>query len=252
MLIKRTYVAAVRAVRPLVRWSGLLAWLERRRHRRWALYVRSLFSIYDAEDLASLDLPWWTFAAIDEVERFLTARHASAFEYGTGASTVWLARRCARVVAVEHDADFAAAFRHVLEPFANAELRVVTPEPVGPATTARSTRSGHRHLGFDSYAASIREAGGAFDLIVIDGRARAACLAEAQRHVKPDGIIVLDNSSRHEYQAALSRVPLDAVRYRGLTPCLPFVGETTLLRPRQGGAEHGETAHAVSQRGCLS
>src|SRR3990172_8471482 len=102
--MRSIYVSIVRALRTLAGKMGLLAFLERRRDRPFFIYLRSLFSIYDIEDMARLDLPWWTFAATRYVEAFLKRREgvADVFEYGPGASTVWLAKRARRVGYVEH------------------------------------------------------------------------------------------------------------------------------------------------------
>lgn len=42
-----------------------------------------------------------------------------------------------------------------------------------------------------------------FDLVIVDGRNRAACIANAVAKVKPGGWFVLDNSEREQYQAAI-------------------------------------------------
>lgn len=68
------------------------------------LRLRSLFTIYDVDDLIWLDLPWRTFHSIGFIERFLAKKtNASGFEFGSGASTIWLGRRAEMVVSVEHD-----------------------------------------------------------------------------------------------------------------------------------------------------
>ena len=49
--------------------------------------------VHDPLALAELGVPWWTYRAIDIVDAWLTA-HVSpvrVFEYGSGASTIWLA-----------------------------------------------------------------------------------------------------------------------------------------------------------------
>jgi predicted O-methyltransferase YrrM len=93
-----------------------------------------------------------------------------------------------------------------------------------------SQRHDHDGLDFGDYVASIDEIGGSFDLIVIDGRARAACLRQAIPHLAEDGLIVFDNSNRARYAEAILTSGLRATRYRGLAPCLPYQSETTVLR----------------------
>ena len=110
-MLKRAYVTAVRGCRAVSEKTGLLSSLEKpSAENRSARWLRSLFAIYDIEDMAALDLPWWTFAAIEETDKFLKSRQdAKVFEYGSGASTIWLARRAAIVVSIEQDEGWHAA-----------------------------------------------------------------------------------------------------------------------------------------------
>ena len=74
----------------------------------------------------------------------------------------------------------------------------------------------------------IDDAAGTFDVIVIDGRAREACLAVAAPDW-PDGLIVFDNSHRARYQRAITASGLRERRLPGLTPTLPYPDQTSLL-----------------------
>src|SRR4051794_22381364 len=109
MVLKSIYVGAMRAVAAPLRFTGMLSSLERAPRHSLRFWLASQFAIHDPAALVRLDTPWWTLAAIDAVESWIAARKGDvrAFEYGSGASTVWLARRCREVVTVEHDAGFA-------------------------------------------------------------------------------------------------------------------------------------------------
>ena len=74
---------------------------------------------------------------------------------------------------------------------------------------------------------------GDFDVIVIDGRAREACLAKAVDRLRPDGLIVFDNVDRQRYVDAIDTLGprVEVVMTRGLTPALPYPTRTALLRP---------------------
>ncbi len=234
---KSAYVRGARALRGGLAAVGILPVLDRAAHRsRSGAWVRSLLSIYDAAELATLDVPWWTFDAAARVDGFLAGRRgARVFEWGSGASTLWLARRCDAVVSVEHDPQWAPVVRDLLAGVADVELLVV---PGVPATGApgevRSAKQGARDLDFHAYADAIDAAGGTFDLIVIDGRAREACLPRAMQHVAADGIVVLDNVDRRRYREAIARLrpQPEVIWTRGLTPGLPYPTRTAILRPR--------------------
>ena len=233
-MLERAYVAAMRGVALPLRAAGVLDRWERAPHDSFSFWLGSQFAIHDAAALARLDVPWWTFRAIDAVERWIAARNGDVrvFEYGSGASTVWLARRAARVVSVEHDVGFAKIAAPMLA-LPNVELRVIEPVRGGAASRAPSGRNGYEDADFSAYVDSIADAAAPYDLVIIDGRARVACLERAWDCLGAGGLLVFDNSNRQRYQAALGRVGGGVThRYRGWAPALPYPSETTLIEKR--------------------
>jgi hypothetical protein len=224
------YVRLARRVRRLAHASGALEALDRRRDRRLPLFLRSLFAVHDIEDLAELDLPWWTFGAIEQVDAFLRSRggRARAFEYGAGASTLWLSRRCARVVTLEHDRRWWPPLAAHLRRLDNVNARCIAPVP-SRAPACPSRRAGWSGLDFAPYVRAIRQAGGPFDLIVIDGRARSSCLHEALGHLARNGLIVFDNAGRRRYAPGIARCGLAIERFGGLAPAMFWPSQTALL-----------------------
>ena len=233
--MKSAYVAAVRAVRRALAAIGLLRLLDRWAARsRTGLWLRSLLSIYDLEDLLPYDVPWWTFRASDEVAAFLRAHPgARVFEWGSGASTAWLSRRAGSVTSVEHDAAWAEIVRPVLP--GNAVVEVVEPVPAtGRQGEELSEKPGFEGLDFTAYVDAIESAEGAFDLIVVDGRARNACFRHAITRLAPGGVLVFDNVDRERYREAIAASPVgvDVTWTRGLTPALPYPTRTALVSLR--------------------
>lgn len=233
--MKRAYVTVLRAARALLAATGLLRLLDAAARRsRSALWVRSWLAIYDLDDMLVLDVPWWTFAAADAVEDLLRARPgARVLEWGSGASTVWLARRAGSVVSIEHDPAWAARTARALAACDadNVRLRVVGPRP-GPGGV-RSAKRGFEGLDFTAYADAVDDVGGEFDLVVVDGRAREACLERAVERLAPGGWVVFDNVDRARYRAAVGvvdrRTPLRVRWTRGRTPALPYPTRTALI-----------------------
>jgi hypothetical protein len=230
-LLKRCYVNASRALR-----SPLGARLEAASksgiaESRSRLWFRSLFAIHDIDEMNRLDLAWWQLDALAEVDRFLRRTPgARVFEYGSGASTLWLARRASEVVSVEHDRDWHAVLAGKLSAYPHVALRLVPGSPSGTEGDAyRSDKPGAREMSFRDYVHAIEDEPGAFDLIVIDGRCRVSCLDAARAKLKPGGMILFDNSNRARYRSGLEASGLRSKRYWGLTACLPYPDETTLL-----------------------
>jgi hypothetical protein len=131
---------------------------------------------------------------------------------------------------VEHHAEFAEQLRAALVDQPNVHLRTVEPVPSAEPAVP-SSKEGYRGLDFADYVNSIEVVGGAFDLVVIDGRAREACLARALPLVAADGVVVFDNSWRRRYRQAIAEAPVTERRLAGLTPTLPYPEQTSLLSP---------------------
>ncbi|MFT4264520.1 MAG: class I SAM-dependent methyltransferase [Nocardioides sp.] len=198
-----------------------------RRARHWA---HSLTRVYDSVAMARLDVPWWTYDATGFVDGWLAGRErpVRVFEYGSGASTVWLSRRAGEVHSVEHHRGFGETMRTELDRLGNVDLRIIEPVP-SDRPVVGSRKEGHAGLDFAGYVAAIDDVPGDFDLIVIDGRAREACLAAAGTRLAGGGIVVFDNSRRHRYRVAIEASGLRERVFRGLTPTLPYPEQTSVL-----------------------
>lgn len=236
MLAKRGYVAAMRLVRAGVRPFGVLDRPPPPVASRWRHWLRSLLAIHDVDELIRLDVPWWTYDAIERVEAFLAHRKgARVFEYGSGASTVWLAKRAGTVTSVDHDRGWVELLAPRIAGLGNVALGLVEPdEAPGTDSLYHSHKPGWRGRGFRAYVDAIDAEPGSFDLIVIDGRARPACLAKAVGRLAEGGMIVFDNSHRARYRQAIEDCGLARTVTRGLVPSLPLSDETTLLHAGQG------------------
>jgi predicted O-methyltransferase YrrM len=203
--------------------------------------IRTVAALWNVDAMNSLDVPWWTWTAIRDVDDFLARRRdVRAFEWGSGASTMWLARRCDSVVSVEHDRTFASQTAPMLATLSNVTVIVREPRQIRRDDTGgkRSGKHGYEDLDFSEYVAAIETgAVGPFEVIVVDGRARADCLQLARKHLTDDGCIVLDNSDRARYQPAIEAVDRDAsvVRHRGRGPGSPLAWETAIIRPDRCG-----------------
>ncbi len=229
--MKGIYIRLVRGIGALLRRVGLLGPIERRAPGSLAAtWFVSLFAIHDLDALERLDVPWWTFESADLVASHLVSHpNARVFEWGSGASTLWLAARSQSVHSVEHHGGWGEQLRARLPE--NVTLEVVAPSP-SRAPAVGSAKPGHDHLDFSAYVAAIDAVPGTFDVIVIDGRAREACLVRAVQRLSPSGLIVFDNVDRRRYAQAIDSLGdrVEVAMTRGLTPALPYPTRTAILR----------------------
>ena len=154
------------------------------------------------------EVPWITFGARRWVESFLTA-DMHVFEFSSGGSTIFLAKRVKTLVSVEHDEHW---YELTAEALARQEIRncqylLVTPQhadkPVHePNDPYGFVSSGYPGMSLEEYITSISTfPDESFDLVSIDGRARPSCVLHALDKVRCGGYLMLDNSERTWYQA---------------------------------------------------
>jgi hypothetical protein len=235
--LRKNYVKGARVARTVSAKTGLLDRLDHRyqQNPRGVLaHWRTLYAIHDVDDLVNLDIPWWTYGAIDAVQEHLKLLGGGArvFEFGSGASTVWLGRRAADVYSVEHDESFAEIMRRVL---VDADIidtvhLIEAPPTISSEPQVRSGRPGEDELDFSGYVDALAQLGGKFDVICVDGRARVACALAAVKYLTPQGILVWDDSQRPRYAVGMRQTGLKVHRFRGFAPSLPYPRETAILK----------------------
>lgn len=214
-----------RGVQLLGQWAGYLA---RSSDRATAFHdLRTwIATTLLGRDLTELDLPWFTLPATRFLEHRLQPERR-AFEWGSGASTVFLARRGLNVFSVEHDPAWYEAVSRQLIGVPEVELCLVE--------TKRA--SGAEAGGYPGYAERIDTfPDGSFDLIVIDGRRRGACLEHALPKLGADGMIVFDDSERARYRPFLKALAVswEKLHFEGPRPASiwPAFARTTVIRHR--------------------
>lgn len=137
-----------------------------------------------------LGMPWWSFGSVQAVQNFLHL-DMEVFEFGSGGSSIFLASRAACVTCVEDEQKWAELVRDEAGRRGLNNLEVL-----------------HRPFDFfdprdferSDYLAALDR--GPYDLIVVDGKeerqqVRDACFWKAEQHIKPGGMIVLDDSWRY-------------------------------------------------------
>lgn len=209
-----------------------------RRHLLW--WLRSKQKDY----LLNAPCPWLTFDAILALRQRMRPA-MRVFEYGSGGSTLfWLAHGAAQVVSVEHDPAWYRVVAARVQGKPAVDLRLVLPEaaaqtddPFDPADPARyfSDDENFRKCTFRTYASQIDEfPDGYFDILLVDGRARPACIAHGAVKVKPGGLLILDNAERSYYFSKTEKdlQSFEKEFFAGMGPLNPSVWTTGLLLRR--------------------
>lgn len=185
---------------------------------KWSTFVRFFLPwrrSFQENNLSAQAVPWFPFPAIEFMKRTVR-REWVIFEFGSGGSTIFFAQRCSQVYSVEHDSDWAESVRTAAKNIgiSNLVLRLIAPDYC-PEDEGDRENEGYRSdlpmwkdYSFSRYVNSIGDhADHSLDVIVIDGRARAACFRRSIRKVRPGGLLILDDSSRTSYQKAISIIP---------------------------------------------
>jgi hypothetical protein len=144
-------------------------------------------------DPISMELPWISFSAIHVLQKVLKA-DMNVFEYGSGGSTIFFARRCKSVVSVEDSQQWSA---RVLRAAADRGLHNIQ---LLYRSTPLPNIEGDDDFAVSQYVEAID--GYSPDVILIDGsdewlskaKRRTMCFGHAERIIKPDGIIIVDDS----------------------------------------------------------
>jgi predicted O-methyltransferase YrrM len=155
------------------------------------------------------------------------------FEYGGGGSTVWFARRAGSVITIEHDEHWSEMIEHRLASLQvrNVSVRLIPPDV---STHSEKFRSIYDEGSFENYVKAIDDFPDAsFDVVMVDGRARIACLERSIGKVRPGGVLVLDDSSRDRYQEAGSMLrSWQKHEFQGVRPTSVWTGTTSCwIRP---------------------
>lgn len=167
-------------------------------------------------------LPWLPYAVTRWLEQYLQP-DMRVFEYGAGASTLFFAPRVKELISVEHDAGWIDQLKEQLPAqnsikqeteygstsslsytFSNGQHRLflIPPEQGQFADRAYQSFQKPEYAGhhFYNYARSIGQFPDAyFDLILIDGRARNACMMHAWPKLKAGAYLLLDDAHRQHY-----------------------------------------------------
>lgn len=170
---------------------------------RWIKDMRS------GDNPLTRELPWMTYDAIDFLSS-ICLPGMKVFEWGSGGSTLFFARRCLQVTSIEHDVNWYVILSEKLaaDSIRNVDYKQIPAEKVQD-WVQRDYRNPDDYISndknsigltYEKYARAIDTyAENFFDTVVVDGRARNCCIKRAIPHVKKGGWLVVDNTDRKYY-----------------------------------------------------
>lgn len=162
-------------------------------------------------DKSSNPLPWVTYGFIDFISDRLN-KNMDIFEYGSGNSTLWYAKKVNTVVSVEHDKKWFEAIKKNMPNNANINYEELV-----------------YNGNYSKFSSNLNKK---FDVIIVDGRDRVNCVKNAIKNLKESGVIVLDDSERESYKEGIDFIlshGFKKIDFWGISPGLFYKKNTTIF-----------------------
>ncbi|MFA6946116.1 MAG: FkbM family methyltransferase [Pedobacter sp.] len=156
-------------------------------------------------------IPWVTYSFIDFIADRIQKNH-TVFEFGSGNSTFYYAQRAQKVVSVEHDKTWYD--------------KISTSKPLNSEMIFCELQKD------GDYSKMPETMGLKFDIIIVDGRDRVNCCYHSLGALSEKGVVVLDDSEREHYAAAINFFKEEGFRalsFSGISPGLFYRKSTSVF-----------------------
>ena len=202
-----------------------------------------LASLLPHRDPLQDGVPWLPYSVTRWLSANLTS-NMSVLEFGAGGSTVFFSGLTRSVFSVEHDSSWCRRVLDVIRGLGRINVSVMLREPDDLRFVNNpeahhdeylSSNPLYRGMTFYNYVHTVdlcRDE--SFDLVVLDGRARLACLRRSLPKLRNGGFVLLDDSERSRYRNA-SRILAGWSRqdFSGLCPYTRFNRQATVWQKPQ-------------------
>jgi len=187
-----------------------------------------LFSFWPGRSAYKDGLPWLAFEAREWMDSFLN-RDMTVFEWGSGGSTLFLAKRVETLISVEHNPEWHEKIGRLIEERGLSNCQCILKE-TRPGNDYFSSWPEYRGLSFKEYCQTIDSyPDESFDLVLVDGRARSFCVQHAIQKIRPKGFLLLDDSERLRYTGGIELLKNWARKdFRGPQPYVRNFYQTTV------------------------
>lgn len=148
-------------------------------------------------------IPWMNYPFIDFLKKRLKSDF-KVFEYGSGASTIFFAKRTQKVISVEYDKKWYNKIKDLL-------------------SNEVSNGIIHYQELNDSYPLAIEKymKDETCDVIIIDGRMRVKCAKVALKYLSDRGVLIIDDTHRDYYTDAIKFYEgkgFKTITFKGIKP----------------------------------
>lgn len=169
-----------------------------------------------SQDETGNPLPWMTYPAIEFLTKTITKDH-DIFEFGCGASTLFFSKRVRKVCGLETNPQWLNITQTMLkkEKADNVDITLM--------------EDGFDNPAYENFAKNM---GPKFDFIIVDSLKRFKCVQNSIHALKPNGILILDDSERKSYRKMfefLDEHGFKTKNFEGIAPGQIKPKNTTLI-----------------------
>jgi len=132
--------------------------------------------------------------------RRLVPVKGSILEYGSGFSTTWLRNQAdpsVTIISVDHNNRYASKTGAILSTYRPADVTPEAEELLG---------EGWEDYVYAPFRHDVVPEGTLFDVVVVDGLLRNACLKHINELVQPDGWVVLHDAEQSVYEEGMASI----------------------------------------------
>ena len=171
------------------------------------------------QDENGAPLPWMTYPFIEFITPQLN-KNLEIFEFGSGSSTLFFAKRVKKVIALESNAKWFEIMKLKI-----AEAKLDNIELILMKDALENEE-------YAKYAQNLAAKGINFDLIVVDSLKRSNCVKNSILALKPSGRLILDDSERRHYGKIFEFMKDEGFKqqdFEGIAPAQLRMKNTTIF-----------------------
>lgn len=184
--------------------------INKKSYLRSTGYLRSFKQGHPCDENGEF-LPWMNFPVIAFLKERLN-KDINIFEYGSGYSTRFYAQRVSTVTSLEYNQFWYNRIKNTLPD--NVKLIYQESDTDG------------------QYCRAIQQTNQRYELVIVDGDDRPNCMRECIGSLTENGVIILDDSQRKEYDEcilALEKAGFKRIHFEGLKPKGKHMDRTTIF-----------------------